>query len=31
MADGTPAVLKILVPRSDEVRHEITALRLAGG
>jgi len=31
MGDGTPAVLKILVPRSDEVRHEITALRLADG
>ena len=31
LADGTSAVLKILVPRSDDVRHEITALRLAGG
>jgi streptomycin 6-kinase len=31
MDDGTPAVLKILVPRADEVRHEITALRLADG
>ncbi len=31
MVDGTPAVLKILVPRADEVRHEITALRLADG
>jgi streptomycin 6-kinase len=32
MADGTPAVLKVLVPRSDDVaRHEITALRLADG
>jgi len=31
MDDGTPAVLKILVPRADELRHEITALRLADG
>jgi streptomycin 6-kinase len=32
MADGTPAVLKVLVPRSDAVaKHEITALRLADG
>ena len=32
LADGTPAVLKVLVPRDDDVaRHEITALRLADG
>ena len=32
MDDGTPAVLKVLVPRSDDdARHEITALRLADG
>lgn len=32
LADGTPAVLKLLVPRSgDAARHEITVLRLAGG
>ena len=31
MLDGAPAVLKILVPQSDDVRHEITALRLADG
>jgi streptomycin 6-kinase len=32
MEDGTPAVLKVLVPRSDDVaKHEITALRLADG
>lgn len=32
MADGAPAVLKVLVPRSDDVaKHEITALRLADG
>jgi streptomycin 6-kinase len=31
-ADGTPAVLKLLVPRSgDAARNEITALRLANG
>jgi streptomycin 6-kinase len=31
-ADGTPAVLKLLVPRSaDAVHHEITVLRLVGG
>lgn len=31
-ADGTPAVLKLLVPRSgDAARHEITVLRLADG
>jgi streptomycin 6-kinase len=30
--DGTPAVLKVLVPRSDvATEHEATALRLAGG
>ena len=30
--DGAPAVLKVLIPRSDEIeRHEITALRLARG
>ncbi len=32
LADGTPAVLKLLVPRSrDSARHEITVLRLADG
>lgn len=32
LSDGTPAVLKLLVPRSSgAARHEITALRLAGG
>jgi streptomycin 6-kinase len=32
LADGTPAVLKILVPRpADLARREITVLRLAGG
>jgi streptomycin 6-kinase len=32
MEDGTPAVLKVLVPRSDEIdRNEMTALRLADG
>ena len=32
LADGTPAVLKLLVPRSREAaRHEITVLRLAAG
>ena len=32
LADGTPAVLKVLVPRSGgAARHEITVLRLAGG
>ncbi len=32
LADGTPAVLKLLVPRSaDAARREITVLRLAGG
>jgi streptomycin 6-kinase len=31
-ADGTPAVLKLPVPRGDDAtRHEITVLRLAGG
>jgi streptomycin 6-kinase len=31
-ADGTPAVLKLLIPRSgDAAAHEITALRLADG
>jgi len=31
-ADGTPAVLKLVVPRSDDAaQHEITALRLCGG
>lgn len=31
-SDGTPAVLKILVPRSgDAARHEITVLELASG
>ena len=31
-ADGTPVVLKVLVPRSaDAARHEITVLRLAAG
>jgi streptomycin 6-kinase len=31
-ADGSPCVLKVLVPRTDEVgQHEITALRLANG
>jgi streptomycin 6-kinase len=31
-ADGTPAVLKVIVPRAGEAaRHEITVLRLAGG
>jgi streptomycin 6-kinase len=32
MADGTPAVLKLLVPRGDDVAmYEIAALRLADG
>jgi streptomycin 6-kinase len=32
LSDGTPAVLKLLVPRSsDAARHEITVLRLADG
>ena len=32
MEDGTPAVLKVLVPQSDDVaRHEITVLRLVDG
>jgi streptomycin 6-kinase len=32
LRDGTPAVLKLLIPRSADVaRHEITVLRLAGG
>jgi streptomycin 6-kinase len=32
LEDGTPAVLKLLVPRSrDAARHEIAVLRLAGG
>ncbi|MGK2950298.1 MAG: aminoglycoside phosphotransferase family protein [Acidimicrobiales bacterium] len=30
-ADGTPAVLKLMVPRNDAAAHEITVLRLAGG
>jgi streptomycin 6-kinase len=31
-ADGSPAVLKLLLPRADPVaEHEITVLRLAGG
>lgn len=31
-ADGTPAVIKLIVPRDgDAVAHEATALRLAGG
>jgi len=32
LADGTPAVLKLVVPRDrDAARNEITVLRLAGG
>jgi streptomycin 6-kinase len=32
LADGTPAVLKLVIPRPGEhARHEITVLRLAGG
>jgi streptomycin 6-kinase len=32
LADGTPAVLKLLVPRSGDAAHnEITVLRIAGG
>ena len=32
LADGTPAVLKLLVPRpGDQARDELTVLRLAGG
>jgi streptomycin 6-kinase len=32
LADGTPTVLKLLIPRSTDVaRHEITVLRLADG
>jgi streptomycin 6-kinase len=32
LADGTPAVLKVLVPRAgDQARNEITFLELAGG
>ncbi|QGG96418.1 aminoglycoside phosphotransferase family protein [Actinomarinicola tropica] len=31
LVDGTPAVLKVLLPRDDAVRHETTALRLADG
>jgi streptomycin 6-kinase len=32
MDDGTPAVLKVIVPRAgDAARHEMTVLRLAGG
>lgn len=32
MADGTPAILKVLIPRDDEVAaHEITAMRLGNG
>ena len=31
-ADGTPAVVKLMIPRAgDHARHEITVLRLAGG
>jgi streptomycin 6-kinase len=30
-ADGTPAVLKLLVPRPGQAADEITVLRLAGG
>ena len=30
-ADGTPAVLKLLVPRGDAATHEITVLRRAAG
>jgi streptomycin 6-kinase len=33
LADGTPAVMKVMVPRDDTsaARHEITVLRLANG
>jgi len=32
LADGTPAVLKLVVPRAgDAAAHEITVLRIAGG
>jgi streptomycin 6-kinase len=32
LADGTPAVLKLMIPRpGDHARHEITVLRLADG
>jgi len=32
LADGTPAVLKLLIPQDGAAgRHEITTLRLAGG
>ena len=32
MSDGTPAILKVLIPRDDAVAgHEITAMRLANG
>jgi streptomycin 6-kinase len=31
LADGTPAVLKLLVPRPGQAADEITVLRLAGG
>jgi streptomycin 6-kinase len=32
LADGTPAVLKLLVPRAaNDARHEITVLRIANG
>jgi streptomycin 6-kinase len=31
LADGTPAVLKLLVPRPGQAVDEITVLRLAGG
>ena len=32
LSDGTPAVLKVLIPQdSGAARHEITMLRLAGG
>ncbi len=32
LRDGTPAVLKLVIPRSGEAaHHEITVLRLAGG
>src|ERR1700726_3400390 len=32
LVDGTPAVLKLLIPKDDATgRHEITMLRLTGG
>ena len=32
LADGTPAVVKLIMPRADQAaRHEITALRLTNG